>query len=55
VYEKDFPLLEGYVKRISGGGDITYYYEGDWALQMEDAKEEIAQFVRKRKEKIGAG
>lgn len=52
VYEKDFPLLEGYVKRITGGGDVTYYYEGDWALQMEDFKEEIAEFVKKRKENI---
>lgn len=48
VYEKDFPLLDGYVKRITGGSEVTYYYEGDWAIQMDDAKKEIADFVKKR-------
>jgi thymidylate synthase len=48
VYEKDFPLLEGYIKRIRSGGPVTFDYAGDWDAQMEEAKDEIAAFVRKR-------
>lgn len=48
-YEKDFPLLKGYVKRIESGEDSTYYYEGDWKEMMEEAQAEIALMVKKLK------
>lgn len=48
VYERDYELLAGYVKRIQSGGDVTYLYDGDWDEQMEDAREEIAEFVKSR-------
>ena len=48
-YEKDFPMLNGYVKRIESGEDSTYYYEGDWKEMMEEAKAEIALTVEKLK------
>jgi hypothetical protein len=31
------------------GAKSPIYYAGDWDAQMEDAKEEIAAFVRARK------
>ncbi len=48
-YEKDFPLLKGYVKRIESGEDSTYDYEGDWKEMMEEAQAEIALMVKKLK------
>ena len=48
-YEKDFPLLEGYVKRIVDGEDLTYNYVGEWDELMEDAKAEIAEKVERLK------
>jgi thymidylate synthase len=48
-YEKDFPMLNGYVKRIESGEDSTYEYEGDWKEMMEEAKAEIALAVEKLK------
>lgn len=49
VYANDFPLLEGYIKRITNGSEVTFDYKGDWDAQMEGAKESIAEFVAKRK------
>ena len=43
-YEKDFPLLEGYVKRIQSAEDdedITYEYEDGWKEVMDDEAPEI--------------
>ncbi len=43
-YEKDFGLLEGYVKRIRAAEDpedITYDYEDGWDEMMEEARPEI--------------
>ncbi|MDO4623026.1 MAG: thymidylate synthase [Eubacteriales bacterium] len=50
-YEKDFALLEGYVKRICEGDeeDVTFDYEDGWDELMEDAKEEIAAQVEQLK------
>ena len=48
VYEKDFPLLSGFVSRIKSGGEVTYDYMGDWDAQMEEAKAEIDVFVKAR-------
>ena len=44
-YEKDLPLLIGYVQRILKRENLTYDYIGDWEYLMEDAKSEIAQMV----------
>lgn len=45
VYERDYKMLEGYIKRILAGGELTYEYVGDWDEQMEEAKSEIAELV----------
>ncbi len=46
-YEKDLPLLEGYVNRIRSGEeeDVTFDYEEGWDEMMEDAKDEIRKQV----------
>ena len=46
VYDRDFPMLEGYLKRIESGNDVTYPYVGGWDELMDDAKPEIAEMVR---------
>jgi thymidylate synthase len=51
VYERDYSMFDGYVKRIRDGGEITYYYKGDWDEQMEEARPAIAEMVRQLKEK----
>ena len=52
-YEKDFPLLEGYVTRLNaaddGTGDVTFDYEGEWEYLMEMAQPEIAATVEELK------
>ena len=48
-YEKDFPLLEGYIRRLDKGEDVTYDYEGDWEEMMAEARPEIAASVEKLK------
>ena len=51
-YERDFAMLDGYCARIRAGevdcerDDLTFSYEDDWAEQMEDAREEIAEKVK---------
>ena len=50
-YEKDLPLLKGYVQRISIQEDMTFNYVGDWKDLMEEAKPEIAQMVSELKRK----
>jgi len=49
VYERDYDMFDGYVKRIKAGGELAYYYDGDWDEQMEDAKAEIAKMVEELK------
>lgn len=44
-YEKDLPMLEGYVNRIENDDSLTYDYAGEWDELMEEAKSEIAQMV----------
>lgn len=47
-YEKDFPMLDGYVKRIEDASDIsdlTYDYEEVWKPMMEASRPEIAAMV----------
>jgi len=51
-YEKDFSMLEGYVKRINAAeddSDITYDYEDVWKPMMEGYQAEIAQMVEELK------
>lgn len=51
VYERDYNMFDGYIKRINDGGEITYCYVGDWDEQMDEAKPAIAKKVRQLKEK----
>lgn len=48
-YEKDFPLLEGYVNRINSGENLTFNYVGEWDELMEEAKADIAEKVERLK------
>ena len=50
-YERDFELLEGYIKRIytNDMSKITYNYEDDWKDLMEEARPEIANKVAELK------
>ncbi|MBP5167538.1 MAG: hypothetical protein ILP09_09805 [Oscillospiraceae bacterium] len=48
-YEKDFPLLEGYVTRIRSGEDVTFEYEEEWLPMMEEARPEIEKTVERLK------
>ncbi len=50
-YEKDFKLMEGYMRGIERGENITYEYEGFFDELMEEAKPEIAEKVRQLKER----
>ena len=45
VYERDYDMFDGYVRRIKSGGELCYYYEGEWDELMEDARPEIAKMV----------
>ena len=45
VYERDYNMFEGYVRRIKAGGELAFCYDGDWDELMEDAKPEIAKMV----------
>lgn len=46
-YEKDLPLLKGYMDRIYEGKALTYNYVGDWEDLMEEAKADIAEKVER--------
>lgn len=50
-YERDFPMLDGYVRRIYTEPleDLTYNYLGEWEELMEEAKPEISDMVNKLK------
>ena len=52
-YEKDFKLIEGYMRGIESGEDITYEYEGFYRDLMEEAKPEISAKIAQLKEKMG--
>jgi len=49
VYERDYDMFDGYVRRIKAGGELAFYYEGDWDELMDDAKPEIAKMVEELK------
>ena len=48
-YERDFPMLEGYVRRILNEHDLTYNYAGEWDALMDEAKPAIAKMVAELK------
>lgn len=52
-YERDFAMLDGYVKRITEEDvkDISYSYNDDWKDLMEESIEDIIDSVNKLKEK----
>jgi thymidylate synthase len=52
-YEKDFKLLEGYLKGINSGETITYDYEGFYKDLMEEAKPEISAKIEQLKKNQG--
>ncbi|HHW32484.1 MAG TPA: hypothetical protein GXX20_12585 [Clostridiaceae bacterium] len=52
-YEKDFKLLESYIRGIESGENITYEYEGFYKELMEESKPEIENKVRQLKENMG--
>lgn len=52
VYERDYAMFDGYIRRIESGSDLTISYIGDWDELMEEAKPEIAEMVKKLKERI---
>ncbi len=45
-YEKDFKLLESYVKSIESGANITFEYEGFYKDLMEESRPEIEAKIR---------
>ena len=47
VYERDYEMFDGYIRRINSGGELAYSYTDDWAELMEDAKPDIAAMVSK--------
>jgi len=49
VYERDYGMFDGYIRRLKAGGELEYYYDGDWDEQMEEAKPEIARMVEELK------
>jgi thymidylate synthase len=51
VYERDYAMFDGYVRRIESGGDVCFNYVGDWDELMEESKPEIAEMVRQLREK----
>ena len=46
VYERDYEMFDGYIRRIKSGGELSFHFEGDWDEQMEEAKPEIAEMVQ---------
>jgi thymidylate synthase len=49
-YEKDFKLLEGYIKGIESGSEITYMYEGFYKDLMEESRPEIYKKITQLKD-----
>ena len=52
VYERDYEMFDGYLRRIDAGGELTYNYIGEWDELMEDAKPEIAKMVETLRAKM---
>jgi len=56
AYEKNFGLIEGYVKRLEteAEADLLYDYEGFFKDMMAEADPEIMEMVRQKREQYGA-
>ena len=52
-YEKDFPLLKGYIRRITSDEYLTYDYAGEWECLMQEAQGDIAEMVEELKGRGG--
>jgi len=52
VYERDYDMFDGYVRRIKAGGELAFYYDGDWDELMEEAKPEIAKMVEELRRRV---
>jgi len=53
VYERDYEMFDGCVRRIKAGGDLAYYYIDGWVELMEDVKPEIASMVEELRSRSG--
>jgi thymidylate synthase len=51
VYERDYGMFDGYIRRLNENAEVTYNYVGEWDELMEEAKPAIAEMVRTLKEK----
>jgi thymidylate synthase len=51
VYERDYDMFDGYVRRIKAGGELAYDYIDGWDELMEEAKPEIAKMVEELKQR----
>ena len=49
VYQRDYEMFDGYVRRIMSGGELAFSYTDDWQELMDDAKPEIAKMVEELK------
>lgn len=54
-YEKDLPMLEGYVSRIQTDDNVVYDYAGEWEELMNEAKPDIAAMAEELKGRCGDG
>jgi thymidylate synthase len=52
-YEKDFKLIEGYMRGIDSDEEITYDYEDFYRDLMEESIPEIEKKVTQLKENMG--
>ena len=48
-YEKDLPMLKGYVLRIENDNNTTYDFAGEWDELMAEAQPDIARMVEELK------
>lgn len=52
-YEKDFKLLESYMRGIRNNENITYEYEGFYKELMEESKAEIKKKIQQLRDNMG--
>lgn len=48
-YKKDFNMLENYIEAINSDQNLTYNYEDDWKILMEEEQPSIKEKVEKLK------
>lgn len=52
-YQRDWPMLSGYVRAIEGGNPPTYCYAGEWKEMMDGERDKILADVKAQKERAG--